>query len=45
MYGGDRVQKNQDEEADIVGADEDLDEVKVGMKRQRDEPEKQIDRR
>lgn len=48
VYGGDKVDKNaqaQDEDAEIIGADEDIDEVRVGVKRQRDGAEKVVDRR
>lgn len=37
VYGGSRAERrpDNDEEAEIIGADEDIEEVKVGVKRQR----------
>jgi len=43
VYGGDHIEEKEgnhddgDEEIDIVGADEDIDEIQVGTKRKRDE--------
>lgn len=48
VYGGDKADRNaqaQDEDAEIIGADEDIDEVRVGAKRQRDGADKVVDRR
>lgn len=51
MYGGDKVaktgkEKNGDEEDDeIIGADEDIDGIKVGVKRGRTDGEQAMDRR
>jgi hypothetical protein len=44
VYGGDKVEKNEAEE-EIIGADEDIEEVRVGIKRPREKNEQLIDRR
>ena len=44
VYGGDKVEKNEAEE-EIIGADEDIEEVRVGIKRPREKNEQIIDRR
>lgn len=47
MYGGDKVAKerNEDEEDEIIGADEDIEGIKVGVKRGRTDGEQVMDRR
>ncbi len=50
MYGGDKVVKTKDkngdeEEDEIIGADEDIEGIKVGVKRGRTDAEQSMDRR
>ena len=44
VYGRDKVE-NKEAEEEIIGADEDVEEVKVGIKRPREKNEQIIDRR
>jgi len=50
VYGGDKVVKSKDkngneEEDEIIGADEDIEGIKVGVKRGRTDGEQSMDRR